>query len=42
MTILNQIYEIDLKGFFYGFRPARDPRQALDALYVGMLRRRVN
>ena len=35
MTILNQIYEVDFKGFSYGFRPGRSPHQALDALTVG-------
>ena len=34
MTILNQIYEVDFKGFSYGFRPGRGPHQALDALTV--------
>jgi RNA-directed DNA polymerase len=42
VTILIQIYEVDFKGFSYGFRPGRDPHQALDALYVGILRKRVN
>jgi RNA-directed DNA polymerase len=42
VTILNQIYEVDFKGFSYGFRPGRDPHQALDALYVGLVRKRVN
>ena len=41
-TILNQIYEVDFRGFSYGFRPGRNPHQALDALYVGIQRRRVN
>ena len=31
MTVLNQIYEADFKGFSYGFRPGRGPHQALDA-----------
>ena len=35
VTILNQIYEVDFKGFSYGFRPGRDPHQALDALVCG-------
>ena len=30
VTILNQIYEIDFRGFSYGFRPGRSPHQALD------------
>jgi retron-type reverse transcriptase len=42
VTILNQIYEIDFKGFSYGFRPGRGPHQALDALTVGIQRKRVN
>jgi group II intron reverse transcriptase/maturase len=42
VTILNQIYEVDFKGFSYGFRPGRNPHQALDALYVGIVRKRVN
>jgi group II intron reverse transcriptase/maturase len=42
VTILNQIYEIDFRGFSYGFRPGRSPHQALDALNVGIERKRVN
>ncbi len=42
VTILNQIYEVDFRGFSYGFRPGRSPHQALDALSVGILRKRVN
>jgi RNA-directed DNA polymerase len=42
VTILNQIYEEDFKGFSYGFRPGRSPHQALDALYVGLVRRKVS
>src|SRR5258708_3919539 len=42
VTILNQIYEGDFKGFSYGFRPGRSPHQALDALNVGIQRKRVN
>jgi RNA-directed DNA polymerase len=42
VTILNQIYEVDFKGFSYGFRPGRGPHQALDALNVGIFRKRVN
>jgi retron-type reverse transcriptase len=37
VTILNAIYEVDFKGFSYGFRPGRSPHQALDALNVGYL-----
>src|SRR5258707_2576475 len=42
VTILNQIYEVDFRGFSYGFRPGRSPHQALDALTVGIERKRVN
>jgi len=42
VTTLNQIYEIAFKGFSYGFRPGRGPHQALDALSVGIQRKRVN
>ena len=42
VTILNQIYEVDFRGFSYGFRPGRNPHQALDALSVGLHRKRVN
>src|SRR5260370_27919820 len=42
VTILNHIYEVDFKGFSYGFRPGRSPHQALDALTVGIQRKRVN
>jgi len=42
VTILNAIYEVDFKGFSYGFRPGRSPHQALDALTVGIQRKKVN
>jgi RNA-directed DNA polymerase len=42
VTILNEIYEVDFVGFSYGFRPGRSPHQALDALSVGLHRKRVN
>jgi len=42
VTILNQIYEVDFKGFSYGFRPGRGPHPALDALSVGIESKRVN
>jgi group II intron reverse transcriptase/maturase len=42
VTVLNQIYEEDFLGFSYGFRPGRKPHDALDALWVGLKRRRVN
>ena len=42
VEVLNAIYESDFLGFSYGFRPGRGPHNALDALYVGFFRRRVN
>ena len=42
VTVLNQIYEEDFKGFSYGFRPGRSPHHALDALWVGLMRKEVN
>ena len=42
VEVLNAIYEVDFLGFSYGFRPGRSPHQALDALSVGILTRRVN
>src|SRR6266403_6390224 len=42
VTILNQIYEEDFLGFSYGFRPRRSQHQALDALSVGLVRKKVN
>jgi RNA-directed DNA polymerase len=38
---LHTIYEIDFLGFSYGFRPGRSPHHALDALYAGLLTRKV-
>src|SRR5438309_3885329 len=32
VEVLNAIYETDFLGFSYGFRPGRNPHQALDAL----------
>jgi group II intron reverse transcriptase/maturase len=42
VEVLNAIYETDFLGFSYGFRPQRGPHNALDALAVGILRKRVN
>lgn len=42
VTVLNTIYEADFLGFSYGFRPGRSPHRALDALSVGIVRKRVN
>jgi RNA-directed DNA polymerase len=40
--VLHAIYETDFLGISYGFRPGRSPHQALDALYAGLLTRKVN
>lgn len=40
--VLNAIYEEDFLGFSYGFRPGRSQHHALDALAVGILRKKVN
>lgn len=42
VEVLNAIYEADCLGFSYGFRPGRSPHDALDALAVGILRKKVN
>jgi len=40
--VLNQIWEEDFLGFSYGFRPGRNQHDALDALWVGIVRKKVN
>lgn len=42
VTVLNELYEADFLGFSYGFRAGRSQHQALDALSVGLLRKRMN
>jgi len=42
VEVLNAIYETDFLGFSYGFRPGRSQHQALDALYAGLLTKKVN
>lgn len=42
VEVLNAIYETDFVGFSYGFRPGRSQHNALDALYVGLLTKKVN
>jgi RNA-directed DNA polymerase len=42
VEVLNAVYEVDFRGFSYGFRPGRGPHNALDALAVGIKRRNVN
>lgn len=41
-TVLECIYEQDFLGFSYGYRLGRSSHQALDALFVGISRRKVN
>jgi len=42
VEVLNAIYETDFLGFSYGFRLGRSQHNALDALYTGLLTRKVN
>jgi len=41
VAVLNAIYETDFAGFSYGFRPGRGQHDALDAVAVGLDRRKV-
>jgi RNA-directed DNA polymerase len=41
-NVLNAIYEEDFLGFSYGFRPERGAHDAMDALVVGIMTRKVN
>ena len=40
--ILTPIYEAEFLGFSYGFRPGRGAHHALDALAVGLTKRKIN
>lgn len=42
VEVLNAVYECHFKGYSYGFRPGRGQHDALDALYVGLMKRKVN
>src|ERR1039457_2466469 len=42
VAVLNAIYDEDFRGFSYGFRPKRSQHDALDALIVGIDRKKVN
>jgi RNA-directed DNA polymerase len=42
VEVMNAIYETDFVGFSYGFRPGRSQHNALDALYTGLLTKKVN
>jgi len=39
---LSAIYEVDFLGFSYGFRPGRNPHQALSSLHTAIMSQRVN
>jgi group II intron reverse transcriptase/maturase len=41
VEVLNAVYETDFAGFSYGFRPGRSPHNALDALWVGLMMKKV-
>ncbi len=40
--VLSAIYEVDFLGFSYGFRPKRNPHQALSALHTAIMSQHVN
>ena len=42
VEVLNAVYEADFMGYSYGFRPGRSQHKALDALYAGIMTRKVN
>jgi retron-type reverse transcriptase len=42
VMVLNAVYETNFLGFSYGYRPGRSQHKCLDALYVGMLTKKVN
>lgn len=42
VMVLEVIYEEEFANFSYGFRPGRSPHRALDALYMGIDRRKIN
>jgi group II intron reverse transcriptase/maturase len=42
VALLNAIYEVEFLGFSYGFRPGRGTHDALDALCVGIVSKKVS
>ena len=40
--VLEEIFEVEFVGLSYGFRPGRSAHDALDALWVGRTKRRIN
>jgi RNA-directed DNA polymerase len=41
-SVLEEIFEVEFLGLSYGFRPGRSAHDALDALWVGLMGRRIN
>jgi group II intron reverse transcriptase/maturase len=39
--VMGAVFEADFKGFSYGFRPGRSPHNALDAIVVGVKRKKI-
>lgn len=42
VEVLNAVYEVDFRGFSYGFRPGRSQHNALDAVTVALECKKVN
>lgn len=42
VSVLNAVHEEDFLGFSYGFRPGRSQHQALDALWMAIMGKKVN
>ena len=42
IAVLSAVYELDFLGFSYGFREGRNQHQALDALYVATMKKKVS
>lgn len=42
VEVLNAVYEEDFKGFSYGFRPNRNPHDALDAVTVAIEQQQIS
>ena len=42
VEVMGAVYEEEFLGFSYGFRPGRSQHNALDALWVGIVSRKVN
>ena len=42
VMVLEVIYEEEFENFSYGFRPGRSQHTALDALYMGIISRKIN